>query len=91
MSVTIEVEKINANVISFPRDVIEDSETREFKIKVVGNEFIVYPAHMKFFEIATPQQRANLLLERLAHTKPKEDEPQTSDEAFCRENMYGGE
>ncbi len=88
MSVTIEIEKIHASVISLPRDVIEDSETREFKIKVVGNEFVIYSAHMKFFEVATPQQRANLLLERLAHNKPNPDAPQIPDEALRRENIY---
>ncbi len=88
MSVTIEIEKIHASAISFPRDVIEDSETREFRIKVVGNEFVIYPAHMKFFEVATPQQRANLLLERLAHNKSNPDAPQIPDEALRRENFY---
>jgi hypothetical protein len=88
MSITVEIEKIHASAIRFPRDVIEDSETREFKIKVVGNEFIVYPAHMKFFEIATPQQRADVLLERLAVHKPNEAAPQIPDEALRRENIY---
>lgn len=88
MSITIEVEKINASAISFSRSVIDDPDTRDFKVKVVGDEFIIYPAHMKFFGIATPQQRANLLLERLAHNKPDPDATQIPDEALRREHIY---
>ncbi len=88
MSITIEIEKNNLGAISLPLTALDSSETREFKIKVVGDELIIYPAHLKFYEVATPQQRANLLLERLSHEKPDPNAPQIPDEAFRRENIY---
>jgi hypothetical protein len=88
MSITIEIEKNDLGAFTLPRAALDNLETREFKIKVVGDELIIYPAHLKFYEVATPQQRANLLLERLSHEKPDPNAPQIPDEAFRRKNIY---
>jgi hypothetical protein len=88
MSITIEIEKNTLGAISLPLTALDSSDTREFKIKVVGDELIIYPAHLKFYEVATPQQRANLLLERLSHEKSDPNAPQIPDEALRRKNIY---
>jgi hypothetical protein len=88
MSITIEIEKNNLGAISLPLTALDSSDTREFKIKVVGDKLIIYPAHLKFYEVATPQQRANLLLERLSHEKSDPNAPQIPDEALRRKNIY---
>ncbi len=69
-----------------PFEPIDDA--REFKTVLVGEELLIYPAHLKFYQVATPKQRAQRLLDRLARRKLDPEAIQIPDEAFRRENMY---
>jgi hypothetical protein len=87
MSITIEIEKNNLGAISLPLTALDSSDTREFKIKVVGDELIIYPAHLKLYEVATPEQQAKLI-EEWANSKKSDTPSQIPDEALRRKNIY---
>jgi hypothetical protein len=78
-------ERITQDVLVVP---FEPSEAQKFKTVLVGKELIIYPDHLKFYQVATPQQRAQKILDRLARRKPNPSAIQIPDEALRRENMY---
>ena len=78
------IEKMKQKVIIVP---LEHDSAREFKIQVVGDELIIYPAHLKFYEVATPEQQA-LFLEEWANRKKSSTPSQIPDEALRREHLY---
>jgi hypothetical protein len=63
-------------------------ETQEYKMRIIDGELIVYPAHLKLYEVVTKEQLAKAILERASKRKPDPNAIQIPDEALRRENMY---
>jgi hypothetical protein len=66
---------------------LEKPTTQAYKIQVVGTELVIYPAHLKFFEVATPEQQARFL-EEWANSPKSAVPSQVSDESLRREHLY---
>ena len=52
MQTTIPIETNQQGVMIVPLQELQPLNAREYKVRVVGDELIIYPAHLKFREIA---------------------------------------
>jgi hypothetical protein len=77
-------ERITQDVLVIP---FEPKEAQEFKTVLVGSELVIYPAHLKFYEVATPEQQAKWL-ETWANSPKSKQPSQISDESLRREHLY---